>query len=42
MVYRISDFFFEKGKIKEKKKDCKKKKDAYKIMSMLRVHGYAC
>ena len=34
-------FVFEKGKIK-KKKEIARKKDAYKIMSMLRVHAYAC
>ena len=28
-------------KVKLKKKDCKKK-NAYKVMSMLRVHAYAC
>ena len=33
-------FVFEKGKIKKKK--IARKKDAYKIMSMLRVHAYAC
>ena len=33
-------FVFEKGKIKKKR--MKEKKDAYKIMSMLRVHAYAC
>ena len=32
-------FVFEKGKIKKKMQE---KKDAYKIMSMLRVHAYAC
>ena len=32
-------FVFEKGKIKKKNE---RKKDAYKIMSMLRVHAYAC
>ena len=31
-------FVFEKGKIKKK---IERKKDAYKIMSMLRVHAYA-
>ena len=34
-------FVFEKGKIKKKKR-LQEKKNAYKIMSMLRVHGYAC
>ena len=34
-------FVFEKGKIKKKKR-LQEKKDAYKIMSMLRVHAYAC
>ena len=33
-------FVFEKGKFKKKK--IARKKDAYKIMSMLRVHAYAC
>ena len=33
-------FVFEKGKIKKKR--LQEKKDAYKIMSMLRVHAYAC
>ena len=32
-------FVFEKGKIKKKR--LKEKKDAYKMMSMLRVHAYA-
>ena len=31
-------FVFENGKIKKK---IERKKDAYKIMSMLRVHAYA-
>ena len=34
-------FVFEKGKIKKKKKIARKK-DAYKIVAMLRVHAYAC
>ena len=34
-------FVFEKGKIKKKKR-LQEKKNAYKIMSMLRVHAYAC
>ena len=33
-------FVFEKGKFFKKK--IARKKDAYKIMSMLRVHAYAC
>ena len=34
-------FVFEKGKTKKKKKIARKK-DAYKIVAMLRVHAYAC
>ena len=34
-------FVFEKGKI-IKKKIARKKKDAYKIVAMLRVRAYAC
>ena len=33
-------FVFKKGKIKKKK--IARKKDAYKIVAMLRVHAYAC
>ena len=33
-------FVFEKGKIKKKR--LQEKKNAYKIMSMLCVHAYAC
>ena len=32
-------FVFEKGRIKKKNA---RKKDAYKIVAMLRVHAYAC
>ena len=34
-------FVFGKGKTKKKKKIARKK-DAYKIVAMLRVHAYAC